>query len=70
MKYEPINTQNQLDELLVKFDWPHAFIREMYTISPSYIDPKEQNEQCWGWQVRYGKYYHFDELGLPFEDLD
>lgn len=36
-KFQLIKTQTDLDELVGTIDWEEAFIREMYVVSPSYI---------------------------------
>src|SRR5262245_56430802 len=32
-----IENERQAEELIRRVDWPHAFIREMYLVSPSFV---------------------------------
>lgn len=35
-----ILSQAQLEELIKNFDWAHAFVREVYVLTPSYVEPE------------------------------
>jgi hypothetical protein len=37
MKWQPLSSRSAIDEFLRRVDWAHAFIREAYLLSPSYI---------------------------------
>jgi hypothetical protein len=41
MKLRTVRLQSQLDDLLYKLDWSHAFIREVFILSPSYVTGEE-----------------------------
>jgi hypothetical protein len=38
MNKKRIQNQEELDQLVERIDWEHSFIRELYALSPSYLE--------------------------------
>jgi hypothetical protein len=49
MMWQTISSQQQLDQLIARFDWSHAFVREAYLVSPSFVIAQGERRR---WTVR------------------
>ena len=43
MNQKKIETQKELDQLIGSIDWHEAFIREFYSVSPSYVVEEQRS---------------------------